>query len=149
MNDGMTISTSQLFEFFPNAEAARIYLEELRWDGQPACPQCGGQDRITAREGRRFGYYLCRDCKREFTVRTGTIFGRSHVPLHKWVYVMYLVATGQKEISSLQLSKEICVTQKTAWFMLGRLREACADNPEALGGIVEVNETYIGGKERN
>ena len=95
------------------------------------------------------GYYRCRDCGGEFTVRTGTIFERSHVPLHKWVYAMYQLVTARKGVSSLQLSKEIGVTQKTAWFMLGRLREACGDDPGSLSGIVEVDETFIGGKERN
>ena len=101
------------------------------------------------RTGKRIGYYRCHDCAGEFTVRTGTIFERSHVPLNKWVYAMYLVVTARKGVSSLQLSKEIGVTQKTAWFMLGRLREAVGDDDDTLSGIVEVDETYIGGKEAN
>ena len=99
--------------------------------------------------GKRIGYYRCRDYNDEFTVRTGTIFERSHVPLHKWVYAMYLLVTARKGVSSLQLSKEIGVTQKTAWFMLGRLREACGGDQDSLNGIVEIDEAYIGGKERN
>ena len=149
MNDRVTISTFQLFAMFPDAESARLYIEKRRWQGAPHCPHCGGCDRITPRGGKRLGYYLCRDCAQEFTVRTGTIFERSHVPLHKWLYAMYLVVTARKGISSLQLSKEIGVTQKTAWFMLGRLREACGIDSELLGGIVEVDETYVGGKEGN
>jgi len=82
-----------------------------------------------------------------FTVRTGTIFERSHVPLHKWIYAMYLLVTSRKGISSLQLSKEIGVTQKSAWFMLQRLREACGSDIDKLQGIVEIDETYVGGKE--
>lgn len=149
MNDHVTISTFQLFEMFPDAESARRYLEERRWHGQPVCPHCGCCGNILARTGKRLGYYRCRDCGQEFTVRTGTIFERSHVPLHKWVYAMYLVVTARKGISSLQLSKEIGVTQKTAWFMLGRLREACGDDIGTLSGIVEADETFVGGKERN
>lgn len=144
-----TISTFELFELFPDAESARLYLEKRRWNGHPICPHCGCDGRITARSGKRTGYYRCRDCDNEFTVRTGTIFERSHVPLHKWVYAMYLVVTARKGISSLQLSKEIGVTQKTAWFMLQRLREACGPNLEKLSGIVEIDETYVGGKEGN
>ena len=145
----LTISTFELFEMMPDAEAARLYLEERRWHGSPACPLCGAFENITARTGRRVGFYRCHDCAGEFTVRTGTIFERSHVPLNKWVYAMYLVVTARKGISSLQLSKEIGVTQKTAWFMLARLREACGGDSDTLRGIVEVDETYIGGKEHN
>lgn len=82
-------------------------------------------------------------------MRTGTIFERSHIPLHKWLYAMYLLVTARKGISSLQLSKEIGITQKSAWFVLHRLREACGDKLTVLSGIVEVDETYIGGKEIN
>ena len=150
MNDKVTVSTYQFFERYPNAESARIYLEERRWRGHVVCPHCGSDERISARGGKRKGYYRCLGgCKEEFTVRTGTIFERSHVPLNKWLYSMYLVVTARKGVSSLQLSKEIGVTQKTAWFILGRLREACGDDYEQLKGIIEVDEAYIGGKEKN
>ena len=150
MNDKVTISTFQLFALIPDAESARVYLEQRRWKGCPSfCVLCGCEGNITARGGSRRGYYRCRDCGKEFTVRTGTIFERSHVPLHKWIYAMYLVVTARKGVSSLQLSKEIGVTQKTAWFMLGRLREACGDDIGKLRGIVEVDEAFIGGKEKN
>ena len=145
----LTVSTFELFDMIPDAEAARLYLEERRWHGSPSCPLCGACEKISARTGKRIGYYRCHDCAAEFTVRTGTIFERSHVPLNKWVYAMYLVVTSRKVVSSLQLSKEIGVTQKTAWFMLGRLREACGGDDDNLSGIVEVDETYIGGKEHN
>jgi len=141
-----TISVYQLFEMFPDQETARVYLESRLWPQGPRCPSCGTGDRITARKG---GYYRCNQCKVDFTVRTGTIFERSHVPLHKWIYAMYLVVTARKGISSMQLAKEIGVTQKTAWFVLGRLREACGDKFEKLSGIVEIDETYVGGKEGN
>ena len=144
-----TISTFELFQLFPDQESARLYLEHRRWNGEPVCPHCGCTGRITARKGKRLGYYRCRDCGEEFTVRTASIFERSHVPLHKWVYAMYLVVTARKGISSLQLSKEIGVTQKTAWFILGRLREACGDDIDKLRGMIEVDEVYIGGLESN
>lgn len=149
MNDRVTISTYEFFERYPNAEAARIYLEERRWRGDVACPHCGCDSRISARKGKRVGYYRCGDCKEEFTVRTGTIFERSHVPLNKWLYAMYLVVTARKRISSVQLSKELGVTQKTSWFILGRLRETCGHDYEALKGIVKVDEPCLGGKEGN
>ncbi len=152
MDDRVTISTYELLKMFPDAECARLYFERMRWgDGNEHifCPHCGATDRIGARTGKRTGYYRCGHCKQEFTVRTETIFGRSHVPLDKWLMAMYIVVTARKGISSLQLSKEIGVTQKTAWFILGRLREACGGDIDKLDGIIEVDETYIGGKEKN
>ena len=144
------LDTVAILQRFPNAEAARVYLESRRWkDGQPKCPQCEGTDRITKRRGSRKGFYICRPCKLEFTVRTGTIFERSHVPLHKWILAVYLFLSSRKGVSSVQLGKHLGVTQKTAWFMLGRMREACKGDLSKLRGIVEVDEAYIGGKEKN
>jgi transposase-like protein len=143
-----TISTFQLFDMFPDAESARLYLESRLWPEGAICPECKSGDRITVRKS---GFYRCNACKLDFTIRTATIFERSHVPLYKWLYAMYLLVTARKGISSLQLGKEIGVTQKSAWFMLQRLREACGsdDDIDKLSGIVEVDETFIGGKERN
>lgn len=141
-----TISTFQLFEAFPDAETARTYLESRLWPNGPTCPVCGLGERVSARKG---GFYRCNQCQEDFTVRTGTIFERSHIPLHKWIYAMYLLVTARKGISSMQLAKEIGVTQKSAWFMLHRLREACGGELKKLQGIVEIDETYIGGLEKN
>lgn len=144
-----TISTFKLFELFPDNESARVYLESRLWPNGPVCPECGGKDRITTRKD---GFYRCNACGDfDFTIRTNTIFERSKVPLNKWVYAMYLLVTARKGISSMQLAKEIGVTQKTAWFILGRLREACStpDNIDKLKGIVEIDEAFFGGKERN
>jgi transposase-like protein len=143
-----TISTFQLFDLFPDEETARAHIEARRWPDGVVCPSCQGKDRIGKRKG---GFYRCNACKLDFTVRTGTIYDRSHIPLHKWVYAMYLLMTARKGISSMQLAKEIGITQKSAWFMLGRLREACGNDltTTPLSGIVEVDETYFGGKEMN
>lgn len=141
-----TISTFQLFNLFPDVETARKYLESRLWKSGVTCPKCKSTERITTRKD---GFYRCNPCKLDFTVRTGTIFERSHVPLHKWIYAMYLLVTARKGISSLQLAKEIGITQKSAWFVLQRLREACGNDLTLLRGIVEVDETYIGGKEAN
>jgi transposase-like protein len=141
-----TISTFQLFQMFPDAESARLYLEARLWPNGVTCPTCDRRDRITTRKG---GFYRCNACKLDFTVRTGTVFERSHVPLHKWVYAMYLLVTARKGISSMQLAKEIGITQKSAWFVLQRLREACGNDLTLLRGVVEVDEAYFGGKEKN
>lgn len=146
MNDKITISTFQLFKMFPDAEAGRKYLESRLWPKGARCPICGLTDRITMRAE---GFYRCNQCVETFTVRTGTIFERSHVPLNKWLYAMYLLLTARKGISSLQLSKQIGITQKSAWFLLQRIREACGTDLAKLAGIVEIDETYIGGKEGN
>lgn len=140
----ITISTSQLLRMFPDAESGHKYLEERLWPNGTKCPTCKSRERITSRKG---GYYRCNACKEDFTVRTGTIFERSHVPLHKWIYAMYLLITARKGISSLQLSKEIGITQKSAWFVLQRLREACGTDQSIPSSIVEVDETYIRLKE--
>jgi transposase-like protein len=142
-----TISTFQLFEMFPDSETARTYLEGRLWPNGSRCPVCGLGERVTERAG---GFYRCNQCKEDFTVRTGTIFERSHVPLHKWIYAMYLLVTARKGISSMQLAKEIGITQKSAWFVLHRLREACGGSDlSKLKGIIEIDETFVGGKEAN
>lgn len=144
-----TISTFQLFAMFPTEDVARQYLEGRLWPSGPVCPECKSGENVGARPK---GYYRCYACdKLTFTVRTGTIFERSHIPLHKWVYAMYLLVTARKGISSMQLAKEIGVTQKSAWFMLSRLREACSspDSIDKLRGIIEVDECFVGGIEAN
>ena len=147
MKPKLTISTFELFSMIPDAESARQYIEKRRWPEGVVCPKCQAKaERITVRVG---GYYRCNVCDLDFTIRTNTIFERSHIPLHKWLYAMYLLVTARKGISSLQLSKEIGITQKSAWFMLQRIREVCGNDDFTLSGIVEMDETYIGGKESN
>src|SRR5258708_22012741 len=141
-----TISTFQLFQKYPNVETARKYLESRLWPKGPICRTCRKGERITTRKD---GFYRCNARKLDFTVRTGTIFERSHVPLHKWLYAMYLLVTSRKGISSLQLGKEIGITQKSAWFDLQRLREACGQDKTMLKGIVDVDAVYIRGRGQN
>jgi transposase-like protein len=143
-----TISTFQLFERFPDEESARAYLESRLWKRGAACPKCGSKAAVAPRKGKP-GFRFCNRCRLDFTVRTGTVFGRSHVPLHKWVYAMYLLVTARKGVSSMQLAKEIGVTQKSAWFLLQRLREACGHRAGMLSGVVEADETFVGGLESN
>jgi transposase-like protein len=139
---------------FHNETAAIAHLEAIVWPQGAFCPRCGGFDRITPVKGGRAGLRRCGPCKREFTVTVGTIFERSHVKLHKWFQAAHLMASSKKGISAHQLHRTLKVQYKTAWFMEHRLREAMRElNPkEPLGGegkIVEMDETFIGGLEKN
>ncbi|WGS01140.1 IS1595 family transposase [Bradyrhizobium sp. ISRA443] len=138
---------------FHNEAAAIARLEEIVWPQGPHCPRCGGFDRITDVKGGRAGLRRCGPCKREFTVTVGTIFERSHVKLHIWFQAAHLMASSKKGISAHQLHRTLKVTYKTAWFMEHRLREAMRDGHFTImggeGKTVEVDETYIGGKEKN
>lgn len=151
MKRSKTISLYQLLTSFPDEDSAMQYVEEMRWHGKRVCPYCGevhGQYALTRKDGK--GYYKCSKCKKVYTVRTGTIFQRSHVSFQKWLMAIYLFLTERKGVSSLQLSKEIGVTQDTAWYMLQRIRHSCETREDVLlQGIVEADATYIGGRESN
>lgn len=135
---------------FHSEEAAFTYVEARVWPEGPICPHCGGFDRIGKMGGKstRVGLYKCYQCRKPFTVRIGTIFESSHVPLNIWLQAMYLIAGSKKGISSNQLHRTLGVTLKTAWFMSHRIREAMRDGRmEPFGGEsgdVQVDETYIG-----
>lgn len=133
---------------FATVEACLEYLEDVRWDGKPYCPCCGSGRKIY-----RYGdsiRFRCADCKRIFRVITGTIFGDSPIKLlPKWFLAIYIETTHNKGISSPQLAESIGVTLKTAWFMLQRIRNATGKGESLLGGQVEIDETYLGGKEKN
>jgi len=139
-----------LLKAFPDEKTCVQHLETLRWPTGIICPVCGSSRKIY-RLNR--GYiYKCADCWNEFSVRKNTIFEESRLPLRKWFAAAWLMTTNRKGIASTQLAREIGVTQKTAWFMLGRLREVAmvlAGIGGPVEGTVEADETYIGGKERN
>lgn len=141
-----TISTLELFQMFPDSQSAIAYMEARRWPTGLICAHCGETKRLSA---PRPNVHRCRACKKDFTVRTGTIFAESPIGLHKWLYAMYLFVTSRKGISSVQLHCQIGVTQKTAWHMLHRLREACGNDTTKLSGLVEIDEMYVGGIEKN
>ncbi len=141
-----TISIYEFLKKFPDEKTAILYIEYLRWKNAIVCPLCGGTRTSRLKDYR---YHQCKDCRRKFTVRTNTVMHRSKIPANIWLYAMYLVQIGRKGISSLQLSKEIGFTQKSTWFMLHRIRTACGNDFIKLSGIVEVDETCIGGKEKN
>ena len=140
--------------FFHDEYAAYEKLESLLWPHGPVCPRCGGLDRITPVTGGRIGLYRCGPCKRQFTVTIGTIFESSHVKLPLWFQAAHLLCSSKKGMSAHQIHRILGVTYKTAWFMCHRLREAMREGPfsDMLGGenqIVEADETYVGGKEKN
>ncbi len=135
---------------FHNEEAAYAYIEARLWPSGPVCPHCGGVDRVGKLKGKstRTGLWKCYQCRKPFTVKIGTIFEDSKVPMRIWLQAMYLIAGSKKGISSNQLHRILGVTLKTAWFMSHRIREAMRDGDLAPmggnGGIVEADETFIG-----
>ena len=137
-------------QIYHDEEAARRYLEETRWPNGPICPHCGVVDKSRSLHGDSMGpgWFYCGACQDKFTVRTGTVYERSHVALHKWLQAFMLLASRKKGMSSHQLSRTLGVSYKTAWFMSHRVREAMADyDPEPLGGkdkVVEADETFHG-----
>lgn len=139
--------------YFHDEEAAFRFVEGLIWSNGPVCPKCGGVDRISAIKANpekrvRYGLKKCGQCKSQFTVRMGTIFEESKLPLHKWLQAIYLMCSSKKGISAKQLERTLEVTYKTAWFLAHRIREAMRSGELAPfgqdGGAVEVDETYIG-----
>lgn len=141
-------SLLSLISYFKSEQTCKSYLEKIRWEGKLTCPYLECQhDKVYKCKDR----YKCANCERIYSVRVGTIFEDSKIPLQKWFAAIYLVTSHNKGVSSLQLSKDIKVTQKTAWFMLNRIRVAFGLNvgKDKLTGVCEADETYIGGKEKN
>lgn len=142
-----TLSLFELMQMYPTEESAVRYMESVRWGDTPCCSRCGSDDRITAQ--KKVGDYWCGWCRKYFTVRTETPLERTHIEIRKWIFAAYLLMTSRKGISSLQLSKELDISQPSSWYMLHRLRLACGTDMEALYGTVEVDEVYLGGKDEN
>lgn len=154
------LNTAQIFKSvydmgktLNNDKACREHLEKLRWNGIPICPHCGSQRdnhyRIKKR-GEDKGYYKCKDCRLPFSVTIGTIFEKSTIPLDKWFIAIFKFTTNKKGISSYELMRELGVTQKTAWFMLSRIRNSVRMRDDfEFDGITQVDETYVGGKNKN
>lgn len=140
---------------FTNEDAARAHLEAIRWPSGPVCPHCGVVDNAAKLQGKstRPGVYKCRDCRKPFSVTIGTVYERSHIPLHKWLLATHLMAASKKGMSAHQLHRMLGLAYRSAWFMAMRIREAMRDaKPTPMGGtnkVVEIDETYVGGKARN
>ena len=143
------ISLIEIFEMFPDEAAAKAWFENSRWPEGRVCPHCGGIQTSEVPKAKPMPYW-CKDCRSYFSIRTGTSLEASKVSLRKWVIAIYLNTTSLKGVSSMKLHRDLKVTQKTAWFMQHRLREAWAKKlGKQFSGPVEVDETFIGGKEKN
>jgi transposase-like protein len=140
-------SLLQVLDYFKEESTCITYLAQSRWADKPSCPHCGNVGAYVTNRG-----FKCKakECTKKFTVTTGTIFENTKVPLRLWFASIYLATAHKKGISSLQLSRDLNITQKTAWFLLHRVRAMLANNaPTMLDGTVEVDETYVGGKSKN
>lgn len=135
---------------FHNEEAAYKFVEARLWPKGPVCPHCGGTERNSKMGGKstRIGTYKCYDCRKPFTVKIGTIFESSHIPMRLWLQAIFLISSSKKGISSNQLHRTLGITLKSAWFLSHRIREAMRDGGidtfGSNGGTVEVDETFIG-----
>lgn len=144
-----TVSLYQFFARFPDENAARLYCEQNRWAGEVSCPHCGSLSVAEVKNHKPMPY-RCRDCRQHFSVRTGTVLAESRLPLHKWLMATYMMTTARKGIPSTQMARELGITQKSAWFLAQRIRETwLAKSDGDMGGHVQVDETFIGGKEKN
>ena len=140
-------SLIQIADYFHSEDVCKQAIAQERWgDGEAVCPYCGCTHTYMTAEGR----YICKECASHFSVTVGTIFENTKVSLRKWFLAMYLVSSHKKGVSSHQLARDIKVTQKTAWFMLHKIRGLYGQSDETvLGGTVEMDEMYLGGRETN
>lgn len=139
----------ELFQMFPDEAAARKWLEDIRWpEGKRHCPHCGSLKTSAVKNENPMPYH-CGDCREYFSVKTGTVMQSSKVSLQKWVIAMYLLSTSLKGVSSMKLHRDLGLTQKTAWLLAQKIRQGWIDGGGKLSGEVEIDETFVGGKERN
>lgn len=142
-----TLSLFNLMELYPTKESAIKYFKKTIWQGKKVCSKCGCDSKIKPqKDGVN---YWCGDCRSYFNVFTNTPLERNKIDPRKWLFAGYLLLTSRKGVSSMQLSKELSIKQSTAWYMMHRLRLACSSDNSLLSGIVEADETYVGGKEAN
>ena len=141
------ITLPKLFEMFPDDDAARHWLEAKRWPDGRQCPHCDGERTVPVNHPRV--PYRCKDCRKHFSVRTGTAMHRSHVGYQKWVIAMFLMSTGLKGTASMKAYRDLGITQKTAWFLMQRIRQGFLSSTAPLSGPVEIDETFVGGLEGN
>ena len=142
-----SVNLCSLIEQFNSEDRCRAYLEALRWPDEVLCPRCGS-DKISQIVKRN--QYDCDACRYQFSVTAGTVFNDSHLPLWKWFLCTYLLCESRKGMSANQLSRTLGISYKTAWYLCHRIRSAMREaNPQPLGGVVEIDETYVGGVQRH
>ena len=134
------ISLIELFEMFPDEQTAANWFEDWRWGDKPICPRCSSVE-ITKRKSRKPQPFWCKPCRQYFSVRIGTEMESSRIPLRKWAIAIYLYATSLKGVSSMKLHRDLGITQKSAWYMLHKIRKASGDKTDRLSGTIEVDET--------
>ena len=142
------ITLAELNRLFPDEATATEWFGSIVWGGERCCGHCGSLNTKTVPNAKPMPYW-CPDCRKYFSVRTGTILRRSHISLQDWAFGIYLEVTNLKGVSSIKLGRDLGISQKSAWFMLHRIRETWAPKRESFAGPVEFDETYIGGKEKN
>ena len=142
------ISLIELTRMFPDDDTAEQWFIKVRWPVGVCCPECGSLN-VQVRESRKPQPFRCRDCRKDFSVKTGTLMQGSNLGLQKWAIAIYLSTTNLKGVSSMKLHRDLGITQKSAWHMAHRIRETWWDNGELLSGPVEVDETYMSGKRKN
>ena len=138
----------KVFQRFPDHESCLEHLERVRWGDTPACPHCGSLSVARKADMHRQGRWNCHDCKSSFNVLSGTIYEKTKLPLQKWFLAVSLFLNAKKSVSSYQLSRDLDLNQKSAWYMAMRIRRAMVDRDTMLSGIVEADEAYVGGKPR-
>ena len=142
------ITLAELTRLFPDEATATEWFGSIVWGGERCCGHCGSLNTKPVPNAKPMPYW-CPDCRKYFSVRTGTILRRSHISLQDWAFGIYLEVTNLKGVSSIKLGRDLGISQKSAWFMLHRIRETWAPKRESFAGPVEFDETYIGGKEKN
>jgi transposase-like protein len=140
-----------MLQALPDDTICREYLESVRWSGKPTCPHCGFQEHYELKTKGEFkGMYKCKNCRERYTVTIGTMFEGSHIPLRKWFIGIYIFSLHKKGISSHQLASDLGITQKSAWFMLSRIRKAFEPkHPGKTDGLFQADEYFAGGKNKN
>ncbi len=142
------LSLLELFDMFSTPQVAEAWFVKMRWADGVACPKCGSTNVLT-RTNPKPTPYRCRDCRKDFSVKTYTVMHSSNLDCQKWAVAIYLVTTNLKGVSSMKLSRDLKITQKSAWHMMHRIRKAFETGTALFSGPAEIDETYIGGKERN